>query len=409
MSALLVVETQHSPLGLRPLSAARRLGARAVFVTRDLRRYVHEGSPLTALPDLADEVIEADTTDPEVIAGLLRPGDGVCTVTDYSLEVVAEAARLAGLPGLDPAAARAARNKLATREACARAGVPVPRFARVLTVGQAQEAAAAIGYPCVVKPPTDAGSIGVVLCRDPDALEQAAAQLLAVATDYRGQPRPAGILVEEYLVGLEVSVESFVADGRRSVLGVTDKKLGPHPHFAELGQDFPSLLPTAAQRACAEAATAALDAIGHDFGAAHVEVKLTSAGPCLVEVNARPAGALITGLIEESTGIDLVLQVVRLHLGQRADLTVTRHRGAASRHLAAPADGVVRAVHGLDLARLVPGTCEVAVYVSPGDRVRVPRNNADTLGHVVAVGETAGAAARSADTAIGQLSVEVAD
>ncbi len=210
------------------------------------------------------------------------------------------------------------------------------------------------------------------------------------------------------MVGPEVSVESVVADGGRSVLGVTDKKLGPHPHFAELGQDFPSLLRTAAQRACAEAATAALDAIGHDFGAAHVEVKLTAAGPCLVEVNARPAGALITGLIEESTGIDLVLQVARLHLGRRADLTVTRHCGAASRHLAAPADGVVRAVHGLDLARLVPGTCEVAVHVRPGDRVRVPRNNADTLGYVVAVGETAGAAARSADTAVGQLSVEVA-
>jgi S-sulfo-L-cysteine synthase (3-phospho-L-serine-dependent) len=403
-----VVETQHSPLGLRPLSAARHLGAQAVFVTRDLRRYVHDGSPLTALPDLADEVIEADTTDPAVIAGLLRPGDGVCTVTDYSLEVVAEAADLAGLPGLDPAAARAARNKLATREACVRAGVPVPRFAWALTVSQAQEAAAAIGYPCVVKPLTDAGSIGVALCRNSEALEQAARQLLAVVTDYRGQPRPAGILVEEYLVGPEVSVESVVADGRRSVLGVTDKKLGPHPYFAELGQDFPSLLPTAAQRACTEAATAALDAIGHDFGAAHVEVKLTAAGPFLVEVNARPAGALITALIEESTGIDLVLQVARLHLGQRADLTVTRHCGAASRHLAAPADGVVRAVHGLDLARMVPGTSEVAVYVSPGDRVRVPRNNADTLGHVVAVGETAGAAARSADTAIGQLSVEVA-
>lgn len=118
----------------------------------------------------------------------------------------------------------------------------------------------------------------------------------------RGQPREAGALVEEYLVGPEVSVESLSYHGETVLLGVTDKMLGPHPCFFERGETFPSVLPPELTQACADVARAAPEAVGHDFGAARVEVKLTAKGPRLIEVNARMGGAQITRLVRESTG-----------------------------------------------------------------------------------------------------------
>ncbi|MGW2251706.1 ATP-grasp domain-containing protein [Kitasatospora sp. NPDC001660] len=408
-----VVETWLGSVGRTPLEAARQLGLRTAFVTDGVGRYTTNAADRAAFAACVDEVIEADTRSGAAVADALaahhRAGRlrGVFSTNDYSVPTTAEAARLLGLPGLAPEAAHRARNKLRTREACDRAGVPGPAWQWARSEAQALAAGDRVGYPCVVKPMTDAGSIGVRLCRTPGQLAEHYRAIASVPTDYRGGPRTPGALVEEYLVGFEVSVETVTVDGGRTVLGVTDKVLGPHPHFVEVGQAFPSVLPEGVRGACTATALAALDALGHDFGAAHVEVKLTADGPRLVEVNARMPGARITRLIRESTGVHLQRELVELHTGGRPDLAVRHRRGAASRCLTAADGGTVRAVRGEDLARRVPGLVALDLYVRPGDAVRRAQDNVDVCGSLVAVGDTAGEAVRRADAAMGQLSVDV--
>ncbi|MDI3389344.1 ATP-grasp domain-containing protein [Streptomyces sp. B-S-A8] len=407
-----VVETQLSRFGLSPLAAARKLGFRTVFVARDPGRYVAKSGG-SGPAELADRVVQADTRDAAAVVAAVRSAAdtatvrGLCTFTDYSVEVVAEAARQLGLPGLSPQAAHRARNKLATRTACARAGVPGPRFAWTVTEEAAVSAADGIGYPCVVKPVTEAGSIGVRLCRSAAEVREHFLDLTSDGHDFRGQAKPVGALIEEYLIGYEVSVESVLAGGRRRTIGVVDKVLGGHPHFVELGESFPSMLPEPVTRGATEAAEAALDAIGHDFGAAHVELKMTAAGARLVEVNARPAGAEITRLILDATGIDLPLQVVRLHAGLHAEVDQRWHRAAASRYITAGATGALRAVHGAELARRVADSVEVELEAVAGDQVRSPTSNMDVIGQVVAVGDSAVEAVRLSDAALGQIQIEV--
>lgn len=283
----------------------------------------------------------------------------------------------------------------------------MPAHAWVRTPEQVRAAVAAVGLPCVVKPLTESGSVGVSLCRTPAQAVAAWQAIDAVRTDYRGRPRPPGALVEEYLLGYECSVET-VADGAgRRLIGVTDKLLGSHPHFVEVGQNFPSVLPDPVQAECVALAYAALDAVGHDFGAAHVEMRVTGQGPRLVEINPRLPGGMITDLVRHGLGIDLVAAIVALHTGQPADLAPSRRAGAAERQLVSPADGVLRAVHGADLARRVAGVVELELEVSPGEPVSAARSNVDYLGHLLAVGDGPGEAARRADTALGQLTVEL--
>ncbi|MEE6258681.1 ATP-grasp domain-containing protein [Plantactinospora sonchi] len=406
-----VVETSLSDFGFAPLAAARALGLRTVFVTADPNRYTGSPALSRAFAEHVTEVRQADTADPGAvlrsIADLAPDLRGVFSLTDYNVHVAARVAQELHLPGLDPTAAATARDKLATRRACAAAGVAAPRFQWVRTPEETPDAVARVGLPCVVKPLTEAGSVGVTLCRtEREAVERVRATI-GVTTDYRGRPRPPGALVEEYLVGYETSVETVTVDGHHLVVGVTDKLLGPHPYFVELGETFPSLLPPDVTRLCVGLATEALRAVGHDFGAAHVEVKITSDGPKLVEVNPRVAGAQITRLIRESTGLDLPAELVRQHIGLAPVLGTGPVRGAASRYLTAPGPGRLRAVHGVSLARRLPGLAALVVDVEPGARLAPPRSNVDLLGYLVAVGTTAAEAARRADSAVGQLSFEI--
>ncbi|MFE4975807.1 ATP-grasp domain-containing protein [Kitasatospora sp. NPDC056651] len=409
---LAVVETWLSPIGRAPLAAAKELGLTTVFLARDPHAYAHTAADRAAWRELADRVVLCDTQDPTAVAETLAEVPdlrGVFTTNDYNVPVVAETARRLRLPGLDPRAARLARDKQLTRQACREAGVPTPGWHWARTAEEAVAAGHELGLPCVVKPLTDAAGIGVRLCRTPAEVAAQFAGITADPRDFRGGARRPGALVEEYLLGPELSVEVLtVRPGERTVLGVTDKSLGPHPYFVELGETFPSVLPEPVREEAVAAALAALDAIGHDFGAAHVEVKLTPDGPRLVEVNARMPGAWITRLIKESTGLDLPRELVRLHTGRAPDLTVRHLGGAASRYLTAPDTGRLVAVHGRDLAARVPGTVEVEVHAEAGDRVRRARDNVDVIGSVVATGTTGAEAGRRAEAALGQLGVEVA-
>ncbi|MEV6394799.1 ATP-grasp domain-containing protein [Streptomyces sp. NPDC051907] len=412
-TTLAIVETGRGSYGLKPLVLARELGFRPVLVTDDLSRYAVCDASRAVIDGAVHEIVHADTRDSEAVRKALQEyqdrGElcGVLAVIDYYVAVVAEVAHAFGLPGLAPEAAHAARNKLRTREICARAGVPAPRFSQAVTREEALAFAREVGFPCVVKPMTEAASIGVRLCRTEEEVAAHYDVLSAAPTDLRGLPRPAGVLIEEYLTGYEVSVEVVATAAGRRVLGLTDKTLGPHPAFVETGETFPSQLPPAVQEQATEVALAALDAIGHDFGAAHVEIKTTAEGPKLIEVNARMGGAQVGRNIKEATGIDLQREVVRMHAGLAPELTATAQAAAASRYLTAADGGELVAVDGAELVHRLPGVCDLDVYARPGDRVQRAQSNADVLGHLVVRADTPAEAARWADTALLQLTARV--
>jgi biotin carboxylase len=404
------VETQLSEFGLRPLTVARELGLDTAFLTNEPDRYRELAGFTEVLHRPGNKVIEADTNSVEGVAGVIAelggPGvvRGLFTICDYNLPTVAAVCDSFGLPGVAPGAARLARDKRQTRDACAKAGVPVPKYAHVRDQSALPAALDLVGLPCVVKPMTESASVDVRFCATRTEANAQFARIAGHRLDARGQERPPGALIEEYVLGYEVSVESITVDGTVHVIGVTDKGLGGFPYFVETGDTFPSLLPEGVTASCASVARRGLAAIGHDFGSAHTELRVGAAGPVLIEINSRVGGDEITELVRQATGVDLLLQAVRSALGDKPDFSVRRSlTGAASRYLVSPQAGIVRQVCGAGLAAKVAGVTEVEVKVRPGDVVMPPQSNHQLLGHVVAVGETAAEAARRADAALAHI------
>lgn len=413
MAHLLVIESWVGSMSRLLPRALGEGGHRFTFLTRDLHHYLRAAPADGPHPLLAAEnVLTADTNDPaallpyvERLHGVLG-FDGVVSSCDYYLPLVARVARRLGLPGPAPEAVTAACRKDLTRRALAEAGVPGPAYALCADRGQALAAARVLGFPLVVKPVDLCAGMFVRAVLDEPELIAALRALEAFPVNARGQRRAPVVLLEELLTGPEVSVETVCADGVVHVVGITDKSVGGAPAFIETGHMFPAALAPADAAAATDTAVAALAALGLDQVVAHTEIKLTPAGPRVVEVNPRPAGNRITELVRRVTGVDLAAACVDVALGRRPDLSV-HPTGVTSAAIAflVPGEeqaGLLDGFDGEPAVRRDPAVVELTL-AGPGRDVRPATSNNEYLGHVMTADTTGAGARRAAERLLAGL------
>jgi S-sulfo-L-cysteine synthase (3-phospho-L-serine-dependent) len=405
------------------LRTAARLGVQPVLLTSRPSRY-------GGLAEVPCRIVECDTNDRAAIDRALdtdpglaeQPITGIVTTSEYYLEPVAALASTLGLSGNPAETMATCRNKARTRQALRAAGVAQPAFAvlgapagsaRVDAVqvdtAQVEAAVATVGLPCVVKPADDSGSTNVLLCESAAQVGERAAAILSVVENARAQPTARVVLVEQYLPGQELSAEMFSVGGEATCVGITAKTVTGHPHFIEYQHIFPAALPDTAATEITESARQALKATGFELGASHIELKLTDAGPAIVEINARLAGGMIPELVRLATGVDLLEQQLRAAIGLPVQLTPSRERFAGIRFLLAPRSGRLVAAHGVAAARRVPGVDRVELTAAPGTPVQPPRSFADRLGYVIAVGRSHPEVEHALATAHELVTIDVAE
>ena len=175
----------------------------------------------------------------------------------------------------------------------------------------------------------------------------------------------------------------------------------------EVGHDFPANLDPATADVIGSCARAALYELGLGIGPAHSELRLTSNGPKIVEVNPRLAGGMIPSLVQLATGIDLVTATVARAAGQAVSLGDQLSHAAVIRFLLPDKEGILGAPLGLAKARTVPGVVEIVVTASPKTEYRRNHSFRDRVGYIISFGESCSAARTSADMALGHLSIPV--
>ncbi|MDO4899145.1 ATP-grasp domain-containing protein [Actinomyces sp.] len=383
-----------SPLQVPMIRAARRLGMRTLVVDAD---------PNVPGAALADEFATVSTTDVEGLLALTRDRElaGVTSVgTDRPVRAIAAVAQAHGLPAVSPETAAACTDKALMLEAVARAGVPHPRFALAADLEELRAAVARVGLPCIVKPLDSSGSRGVIQVNTEADLPRALDYALAPSQE-------AAVIVEELLVGREISCEVLCVDGVYHILATTDKDTTGSPHFIETGHTQPADLDTDTLAAAHALVARCLAAVDMHFGPAHVEMMLTENGPALIEFGSRMAGDFVSShVVPGSTGIDFISLVLRQACGERIEVPPSSGQAAAIRFLTAP-QGVLRAFHGLDRARSVPGVNAVITLAEPGETISRLHSSTDRLGVVVASGPDRATAVTACERARDLISIEV--
>jgi S-sulfo-L-cysteine synthase (3-phospho-L-serine-dependent) len=400
---VIFVESNTSGTGRLFARAAAQLGYQPVLLAAEPARY----------PDAAADGIETiriDTSDRAALHDVSRRISaerglaGVMTSSEYFVTSAAALARRLGLPGERPSVLRACRDKQKQRTILRAAGVGVPEFRGAASVKAAVKSAEALGLPVVVKPVSGSGSVGVRLCRSAEEVASHAEELLRQRVNERGLPVPRRILVESLVDGTEFSVEIFSG----TVVGCTQKHLSRPPFFVEIGHDFPAALKPDEERVVRDAAVRALEELGLAWGPAHVELRLTRRGPVIIEVNPRLAGGFIPEIVRRATGVDLVMQTVRIAVGLDPQLEKLREWSASIRFLLSEREGVLRGAEGLDEVRARAAELDdVQLYAPPGGAVRLRRDFRDRLGHILTCRETPEETTSAVQSALAAIRLQV--
>lgn len=356
-------------------------GRRVVDVLADMGvRTVLLGDPtpldLACVADVPLDIDLGDWNATESALGLLHgvhPLDAVFSVYDAYLPIASYLAARLGVRGLALGAAINCSDKARMRLALDSAGVAGPDFILAAEPADVEYAARRLGPPVVVKKTTGARGRGTLLCRSLSEAEDASRVL-----------GPGPLLVERFIDGPEFAVQTITVDGVTEIVNVLAQHVGPGPQMAEVGYDFPSGLGEDGDRRLGRFVADALRALGFDDGIAHVQVRIGSDGPMLINVAARPPGGQLCALTEHVSGVDMTRAAAEVALGR----AITRKSGAASRALyrcvAFDRGGIV------DYDRTALDTPGVTLDVDPGDRVRPATDpHGGSYGRIVVYGDDA--------------------
>ncbi|MGH3201964.1 MAG: ATP-grasp domain-containing protein [Streptosporangiaceae bacterium] len=360
-----------------------------------------------ALPVGGRPVIPVRPGDPGRAAGQIAarcgPVDAVIAADAPMLPLAASVAARLGLPHNPAAAVLAASDKTRQRRLWAAAGVAQPRFEIVparASDNAVRQASAATGFPCVVKAISLSASQGVLRADDAAQAVRAATRIRRILN--RHEP----LLVEEYLPGPELSIDGLVHnDGGWTPLAVFDKPATPGgPTFEETLLVTPSRLPRQVIAGAVRTAGEAARALGLRTGPVHAELRVTGAGPAMLELAARSIGGLCSRVLRFPGGKSLEELIIASALGDPAPAgSGGPPRPCGIFMLPVPRAGVLRAVEGRAAAEAVPGITGVTITIAPGRRVRPLPDGDQYLGFIFAEAGTPGDVEKALTTASQQL------
>ena len=363
------------------IRAAQALGFRALAIDKN------PSAPGMVLADAAKRLDIIDIPAAIELARRYRVAGVAAAACEPAMPTVAAIVETLNLHGPRPAAILNATNKYRMRTAFSAAGIPVPRFCLVADLPEAEVASRNTGFPLIVKPIDSSGSRGVSLVERASDLEAALNHALSVSDR---------ALIEEYLEGPELSVETLTFGGRTHVVVLSDKSITPWPYPVEDGQAQPSTVGPAVWAEASDLAAAGIAALGIDESAGHTEIKVTPRGCRIVEIGARQGGDFMgTHMTPFSVGVDMNRAVVQIATGSHPQISPRTGRAIAVRYLL-PKPGVVQSVFIPPDVLLDPDLVDAVVYVHPGDHIPQVRSSLDRAGHVLALGDDTASAIQRA-------------
>jgi carnosine synthase len=315
--------------------------------------------------------------------------DGVCTFVELSVSVSARLARALGCPGPDISSVTAARDKFKTREAMVKAGLPHVRNTMITSETDLRRSAELIGFPAVLKPISGAASLGVRKVRSASEFVEVYRNVLSTISELvvasgaleRGTETHAGVkascvidvsvMMEEYIEGPEFDVDLIMSDGKCRYCDVVDNGPTFEPFFAETWAAIPSSQNASVLSEIKNLAIQSVEALGFLDGVFHVELKYTSSGPRLIEVNARMGGGPTRKIHQLVNGVDLVLEqfFIAVGLPSRPIVAPAPQTCVAYAFINSRSSGVACDVSFMQAYASRPHIVWIHVYVKTNERV----------------------------------------
>ncbi len=259
--------------------------------------------------NIADYFYPISVTDKESILEICKKVqiDAITSIaSDIAVPTICYVAEHMELISNSYAVAQNATDKYLMRKCFKANGVSSPLF-----YSNGDPILSIVSFPLIVKPTDRSGSRGVTMVNN-------RTELLMAIKRAEEESFSKQYIVEEYIEGIEVSVETISWEGEHYILTITDKVTTGAPYFVEIEHHQPSQLDEIIQQKIRQETIKALGALNIEYGAGHVELKIDNEGNVfLIEIGARMGGDFIgSHLVPLSTGYDYLKAIINISLGQ---------------------------------------------------------------------------------------------
>ena len=326
------------------------------------------------LSPYAANIVHTGDLDATVRAVAAHEPAAVIAGGEAGVELADAISEAMGLLTNGTALSAARRDKYLQIETIRAAGLRAARQLLVTDAGQLTDWHRQIGGRVVVKPIRSAAGDGVSFCDTPE--QSVAGYQAALGAMNVFSARNEAVVAQEYLVGGEYVVNTVSRDGQHHVTDLWKYEKITANGISDLTTGL-RLLPRGDDAAMAVVPYAfeVLDALGIAYGAAHLEVKLTPDGPCLVEVGARMAGLDMPFYAQQCIGeaqlqwiVDAYVRPDRFAAAWKDDYQLQQHFISAM--TVSTSDGTLQSYPLLPLVQELETLQDIRPLVAPGGELR---------------------------------------
>ncbi|USG64603.1 ATP-grasp domain-containing protein [Brevibacillus ruminantium] len=332
-----------------------------------------------------------------------HPIDAILSGFEYFVPHANRIAAKLGLPSNRLDWVEATRYKHLMYENFSQFHLPCPKTYIVHQAAEAYEAASIVGFPCIIKPSDGIGSSNVYKVWNAEELDEKLSiiQNRPLEEDWQFAMSQT-VLIQEFIDGEEISVETIVRNGEITFQNVTDKIVTNGPCFVELGHLVPSKKDPLIIDRILTVTRLLHQSLGIRFGATHVEMRIVNGQPIVIEVAARLPGGNIPSIIQQSKGIDLWKETVASYLDLPMEYTPDHPKGVCIRFLTTEKAGSFQ-IEGVDRIKDRPHLLKYSVKTCPFETSGRIENYADRYGYVITSGKDAEEALAEAEFCISHL------
>ncbi|GAB1543060.1 ATP-grasp domain-containing protein [Scytonema sp. NUACC21] len=353
---------------LPAIEIAQQMGLRVIAV---------DGNSKAIGLQVADRGIIMDLRDKKKVIQLAQEANIRCVLPvplGAILTTVGAVNDALGLRGISEDAAKNCTDKLLTRKILADAGLPTPNFALATDAESLLKAAEQVDYPVVVKPRYGSGSLGVFAARDKTEF------LHWLPWHFEQRQKSKQLeqsIVESFVIGQEIGVDSFVNGNNHSIILIRDKEITELPFRLPYAYLTPTNLTNFVHAKINKIMTTACKALGLQDCLVHADIIVDKTGQLVIlDISGRPSGFNINAkMIPAATGIKTIYEVIQFYLGDKADFRSKHHQGSVLRMLSAPT-GRFLAIEGIEKVREMPGIVAVETFLEPDDVIQERRTGA---------------------------------
>ena len=292
-----------------------------------------------------------------------NPITRVIANSEESVILGARARKHLGLKPLGYNVVERFHNKFVMKNSAKEANIPITNYEMIDEKTNADQLIESLGLPVVIKPVDESGAQDIKVARNKQELEK--------------MMKP-GLLAESFVVGSELSVETFVQNGEPIFHNFTEY----------LHQWRKSAVPAQIDNDLKARIIELNDKVIKHFklnrGMTHAEFYLTKDGPVFGEIAVRPPGGYYMDLIQKVYGFDSWKTYVQLSCGKNVSPLNQTPNGHAAVVIFHPGAGQVVSIEGLsDVKKMSSQIIDLNIRVNVGDTIKEHTNTSNEVGHIL--------------------------